>query len=224
MPPELKQKLASPRTPSETLGRSSVVHVAGRAEVAARHEQRREDPRAFVGNLVPGRAREQDRMAALAAVAGCEYVVSVGPPGPDDAVDRRRREVRAVGEDDDRRLGLVRERQEAAAERRARAALPVGAQHDRRARLEGVGARDDDHLVHGGGAHPRQHLLDQEPLLGRSARRGAGREHDGANHLLEIVICRMTTIWVGVPCSERRPSFPILATVVMPFVTVPSTA
>ena len=142
-----------------------------------------------------------------------------------DAVDRCRREVRAVGEDDDRRLSLVREGQEATTARGARAALPVGAQDDRRARLERMGARDDDHLVHGRGAHPLQHLPDQEALLGRSEpRRGAGREHDGADHLLEIVICRMTTVWVGVPCSVRRPSFPILATTGMPFVTVPSTA
>ena len=53
---------------------------------------------------------------------------------------------------------------------------------DQRVRLELVGARDDDHLADlVACSHPTQHLGQEEALLrGSEARRGPGREDDGA--------------------------------------------
>ena len=97
--------------------------------------------------------------------------------------------------------------------------------HDRRTNLELVGPGHDDELADPRGAYPLEHLLDQQPLLRRpEPRRGAGREHDRRDHLLEIVTLRITTIRVGVPASVRCPSFPIFCTTAMPFVTWPSSA
>jgi hypothetical protein len=64
---------------------------------------------------------------APALVARRDDVAAVRSPRGDDPVDCKRIEIWAVGEHDDGRLGLVRERCETAAERRARAALPLGA-------------------------------------------------------------------------------------------------
>ena len=84
-------------------------------------------------------------MEADAAVRGRDDVAAVGPPGLDDPVDRARIELGPVGEDDDRSLGLGGQRGEPAAQRRARAELPVGALDA--LDVERVCARHDDDAV-----------------------------------------------------------------------------
>ncbi len=121
------------------------------------------------------------RMAPVAVVARCDEGGEVVAPGREDALDRRRREVGPVGEDDDRGLRAGGERGEPAAQRRARAELPVGARDDPRAgRLQRVGARDDDDVVDGRLAEALQHARQKQVLLRRpEPGRRARREHDG---------------------------------------------
>ena len=64
-------------------------------------------------------------MAADAAVARRDDVSAARAPSGKHAVDRLGREAGAVGEDDDGSLGVWRQRLEAAAQRRAHAALPL---------------------------------------------------------------------------------------------------
>ncbi len=107
---------------SAGVGRSTSPAAAGRR----RGRARRERLRALVGDVVPERPREQDGVEADAAVGRGDRVAAVRAPVLDDAVDRARVEVGPVGERDDRGLRVRRERGEAAAERGAGAALPVG--------------------------------------------------------------------------------------------------
>ena len=85
---------------------------------------------------------------------------------------------------DDRRLDVVLERAEPAAERRARPALPVRAADEpdtdlRRDVTKVVRALDHDDLVHRALRDPLEHAREEEALLrGAEARRGAGGEHD----------------------------------------------
>ena len=106
---------------------------------------RRQRAGALVRHARPRGAGEQDRVEADAAVARGDDVAGVGTPViVDDAVDGARVEVGPVGERDDGGLGVVGKRRETAAERGARAALPVGAVdafHGERMR-----AADDDDL------------------------------------------------------------------------------
>ena len=97
---------------------------------------------------------------ALASRTGCSrvppYVAATTGPAParqagDHAVDGLGREVRPVAEDDDRGLGLLVERVQAAAQRSARPALPVATVDGRRARLDLVRTEDDEHAVDGAG-------------------------------------------------------------------------
>lgn len=82
-----------------------------------------------------------------ASVGRGDHVLVVCPPGRDDAVDRFRRELRAIGEHDHGRLGLARERTQAAAKRGAWAALPLGTENRPRGGLDFVRAEHDDHIV-----------------------------------------------------------------------------
>ena len=109
MPPELRQKLV-PRSSASPLRRvaRALVDVAGRAQVVARDEARRQRAGALVRDARPGRAGEQDGVEADAAVARGDDVAGVGPPVGDDAVDGARVEAGPVGERDDGRLGIRR--------------------------------------------------------------------------------------------------------------------
>jgi len=83
-------------------------------------------------------------MAAHAAVACGNERCAARPPGYEHALDRGRRELGAVREDDDGCLDAGVERREPTAQRGARPAFPVRAV-DRA--LERVRSRDDDDLV-----------------------------------------------------------------------------
>ena len=166
-------------------------------------------------------------MAALAAVGGSDDRATLGPPGGDHARDRLRREVGPVGEHHDRRLDVIAELLEPARERCARPALPAGAGHDARRRLERVRAGDDDDLVDGALLQPLEHLGQQQPLLRRAeARRLTGGEHDGGDaHDSSTVTDSMTTGRVGVPFgSLASPKPSMRSTVSMPLVTLPTIA
>ena len=116
-------------------------------------------------------------MAAVAAVARGDDRRAALAPGCDDAVDRRRGELRPVGEHDHRRLDLRAERGEPAAERGARPALPVRAGDGA---FELVRTRDDHDLIDA--AESLEHGGEEQALLRRAEpRRGAGREDDGSD-------------------------------------------
>ena len=118
-------------------------------------------------------------MAALAAVARCQHRISVLAPGADHALDGLRSEIGPVGQDDDRRLGVRSQRLEAAAERGAGAALPLGTADDARIGVDVVRAEHDDDVVHGAPTHPLEHVGEEKPLLGGTeARRRPGGEDD----------------------------------------------
>ena len=118
-------------------------------------------------------------------------------PARDDAGDGRGREIGPVGEDDDRRIGPVRQRGETAAERCARPALPVRAADDTsamvRIRFERVRALDHDDLVHRRPGQPVEDVVDQQLLLGSAeSRRRSGGEDDRADHVDAAVTCSTT--------------------------------
>ena len=147
------------------------------------------------------------------------------PPGRDHAVDRRRGELRAVGEDDDSCLGVRRERLEAAAKRCAGASLPVVAVDDAGVGLEGVCPGHDDDLVDTARADALEDERQEQSLLRRAEpARGAGREHDGRDHQppREILMDSTTTLMVGTPAALPWP--PMRSTVSNPEVTSPITA
>lgn len=123
-------------------------------------------------------------MAALALVGRRHDGVASLAPGGDDALHGLRREIGPVGEEDDRRLDVRRERLEPAAERRAGPALPIGAANDPGVGFHVVRAEDDDDLVHRRAPHPFEHLRQEQPLLRRAeARRGPCREDDGGEQI-----------------------------------------
>ena len=77
-------------------------------------------------------------MPALAAVARGDDRLAVLAPRADHALDRLRRKIRPVGQDDDR--GLCIECLEATAKRCSRASFPICAADDPRVGLDVVGA------------------------------------------------------------------------------------
>ena len=118
------------------------------------------------------------------------------PPLGEHALDRRGREVRPVGEDDDGSFDVFAERGEPAAQRRARAARPLGALDDTTpstvlGTLELVGACDDDDLVDRGRARAARaragagcaawgcRTATPRPRRGRPRRRGPSALGDG---------------------------------------------
>ena len=118
-------------------------------------------------------------MAPLAPVARRHDRLSLLAPGFDHAVDRLRSEVGPVGQDDDRCLGVRSQRLEPAAERGARAAIPLGTADDARIGFDVVRAEHDDDVVHRAPAHLHEHLGEEKPLLrGTEARRRPGGEDD----------------------------------------------
>src|SRR5438034_955731 len=102
-PRTVKASATSTTTPAATLMIRLRGYCSGRGWTG-----RRARPRALVGNLRPHPAIEDDRVPAVAAVACGDDVAGAFAPGGDDPVDRLGRKHRAVGEDDDRRLGLGR--------------------------------------------------------------------------------------------------------------------
>jgi hypothetical protein len=99
-------------------------------------------------------------------VRGGEAITRPVAPSVDDAVEGARIETRPVCEDDHRGLDVLAQSLEAAAQRCAGAALPVGALDDAGVRLEAIRARDDHDLVDRARADASQDLR-QEPLLFR---------------------------------------------------------
>ena len=163
-------------------------------------------------------------MAAHCAVARGEHGCATRPPRLDDAVDRRRRDVRPVAEDDDGSFGLRAQRVQAAPERCAGPPTPIGAANDALRGLDLVRAGDDDELVDRARADALEYRIEEQPLLRRSEPRGcAGREDDGSDQETSTVIDSTTTGCVGssVLGSPRRP---IRCTTFMPEVTLPITA
>ena len=155
------------------------VDVSWSPEIVTWYEARRQASRALVGDSPPDRAREQRRVAALAAVARGDDGLAARAPLADHALDGLRREVRPIREDDDGGLRLGRQRGEAAAKRAARPLGPVGAADDARLGLDLVRAEHDDDVVDGGLMHPAQYFRQEHALLGRAeARRRSGRKDD----------------------------------------------
>jgi hypothetical protein len=83
----------------------------------------------------------------LTAVSGGDDRASTCTPALDHAVDRIRVQVRPVREDDDRRLRILRQLLEPAAQGGAGAALPLETLDRPRLRFDLVGPDDDDHIV-----------------------------------------------------------------------------
>jgi len=146
-------------------------------------------------------------------------------PGLDDPIDRSRIELRAVTEDDDRRLDLVAERGQPTAQRCSRATRPLWTVNGSRARLDLVRAEHDDDLAERGAAtDPFEHGLEQDGLLGRAiARRRARGEHHRRDQEVVTSIRNTTTFRVGRPVV-RLPSLPTRSTTRKPFVTTPRIA
>ena len=141
------------------------IDVPWRAEVVARDEERLERSGALVRDGCPSGAGEQHRVAAVAAVArrdhvGARLALQVATTRSIAAGASR-----AVGEDDDRRLGLVGERVEPAAKRRSRPALPLRRTHDL-VFLQPVRPGDDHDLVDG--ARGARAAREEQPLLRRA--------------------------------------------------------
>ena len=118
-------------------------------------------------------------MAAIAVVGGRDDLRAAFAPDLDDAIDRRRRQVGPVREDDDRRRDVSAEGPEPAAQRRPAAALPLGAGHRRRVDVELVRARDDDRVGHRASPHAVDDGLCEDALLrSAEARRRSSRQDD----------------------------------------------
>src|SRR5829696_593506 len=133
-------------------------------------------------------------------------------------------DVRTVREDDDRRLHLVLEGVEPAAQGRTRAALPLQALHRPGLGLHLIGADHDKDIVDRTRSHAVEHGREEELLLGRAESRcGARREDDGRN-CQELSTDILSTMTVRVGCWFASPSFPIRSTTSLPSVTFPSTA
>lgn len=195
-----------------------VVHVAGRAEVVARDEQRLDAAEALVGDLSPERPLEQQRVPSVAAVARGHEWRAAFTPGSDDPVDRAGSQVRTVRENDHGRLGAGCKGGEPTAKGRARAAFPVGTVDGA---FELVGACDDDDLVERSEA--REDFREEQLLL-RCAEPGrcAGGEDDGADQDSWTVTFSITTGCDGGP--SPTPSAPIPDTTPMPPLMSPTIA
>src|SRR5919204_3817787 len=168
--------------PARKIGR--VVDVAWGAEVVAGNQNGVEPARTLARNRRPRVTSEQNRVAAHPVVCGCDDRSGAFAPGLDDAVDGLRVQVRPVREDDDRGGCVIGQGGEPAAQGGAWPFGPFRAV-DRPGRgNQGVGADDDDDLVH----RPRRRQsrpdrLEQQPLLRRpETYRGAGRKHDSDDH------------------------------------------
>jgi len=158
----------------------------------------------------------------------------VRPPVLHHARDGRGGEVGPVRHEHDRRLDLVLQRAEPAAERRPRPALPFRAADEPDAGLlryvaEVVRPLDHDDLVHRALRDPLEHAREEKTLLrGAEPRRGAGGEHDRGDPAhraqLDDAVTDSTTIgWTG--CSVAgSPREPISSTTSRPSVTSPTIA
>lgn len=159
------------------------VDVSWSPNVVAGDENGGKASHALVGDALPGRAGKQDGVAALALIAGGDYLPETAPPGVQHSRDGLGSEIRPVREHDDRRLGLRPERGQTAAERSSRSALPVGTVDDARSSsLQVVGTGNDHDLVHRTLLEPLEDTGKQEALLGAAeAGRRPGREDDGGD-------------------------------------------
>jgi hypothetical protein len=151
-----------------------VVDVPGCTDVVARNEQRLVRAKPLVRDVCPGRPGDQQRVAAVAAVAGGDERGAGLPPGGDDTFDRGRVEVRPVCEHDHRGFHVRAERSQPAPERGTGAALPVRA---RDGAFELVGTGDDNDLIDS--AEPLEYSGKEQALLRRAESCcGTGREDD----------------------------------------------
>ncbi len=119
-------------------------------------------------------------MASHAAVGRGDDLAGAFAPGGDHPIDRLRRHIGTVGEDDDCSSRVGCEGRKAAPERRPRARLPVRAGNDPGCGIELVCACDHDQPAELGAARePVEHRLDQELLFRRAeSRRRPRREYD----------------------------------------------
>jgi hypothetical protein len=147
---------------------STDVDVSWRGQVVARDESGLEAACPLIRYERPGRTAEQEGMEPDPAV-GCSHdVAALGTPGGGDPVDGAWIEARPVGEDDQRRLGVPRERREPTAKRRPGAALPVGAANRALAGLDRVRAQhDEDPAERRARVQGREDLREEHLLLRR---------------------------------------------------------
>jgi hypothetical protein len=133
--------------PSYVIGR---VDVSWSPKVVTGHQRGRKRPQAFIRDVAPRAAADDDRMPALAGVARCNYRPCATAPGGEDATNGLRGEVGTVCQADDSRLDSGAERPEPATERGADSAPPVWSVDDPDPfGVDRVGAGDHDDLVHG---------------------------------------------------------------------------
>ncbi len=123
-------------------------------------------------------------MTANAPVARGEHGRSSLAPGLDDAIDRGRIEVGAVGEEDDRGVGSRVECRQPAAQRCTRTVRPFRTADEPRIGVDVVGAEHDDQVAElARPAGTLDDLAEEELLLGGAEAAGRpGRENDGCDH------------------------------------------
>src|SRR5439155_26881916 len=102
------------------------IRVTRGTEVVAGYEGNREGSKPLVRDRIPGRSADDERMSARARIAGGDQVSTARTPRFHYAQYSRWREVRAIGEADDRGLHSRLERSESAAERGAGPPCPSG--------------------------------------------------------------------------------------------------
>ena len=135
------------------------------------------------GTSAPRGAREQHRVAAVAAVARGEDVAAALPPRRDDAVDGGRREVGPVGEDDDCRLHVLPRAPRARSAATRPGPRSQSAQWTTRASASSRARRRRRRLVDTARAHALEHAREEQALLGRAepleapAARTTARDH-----------------------------------------------
>lgn len=166
-------------------------------------------------------------MAPDAGVRCGDEVVVLFVPCVEHASDGRWSEIRTVGKHDDRRFGGLWEGRQAATQRRAGPALPVGAVHESSVRLERMRSRDYDDLIDRRLSKTREYLRHEQLLLrSPESRRLTRREHDGSDDAHQSSTTETfstSTVWVG--CSAASPSSPMRSTTARSSPsTVPTTA
>jgi len=159
------------------------VDVSWSPNVVAGNEGGGQGSHALVRDVSPGRRGDDDGMAALALVGGCDHVAETAAPGVQHALDSLGSEVGPVREHHNRGLRLRAEGGQTTAERSTGAARPIGTVDDAHSRsVEAVGAGDDEDLVHRTLPKPLEDTGEQDALLGAAeAGRRPGSEDDGGD-------------------------------------------
>ena len=156
------------------------VDVSWSPNVVTGDEGGGERSHALVGDVSPGRPGDENGMAALALVCGGDDLAETAAPDVQHALDGPGSEIGPIREHDDGRLRLRPQGGQTTAQGSARAALPLRTVDDPRLRsVEGVGAGDDDDLIHRTLSEPLEDPGEQKALLGAAeASRRPGREND----------------------------------------------